>query len=231
MKRRLSNIFTNLHWQTALGEIILIFIGITTAIWFNNWNEAQKAKDVELKTLREIRDAIREDMRDVEINMEGYKTRIEAFSAIENHLRKQAPLTDSFLYNLPYLQSRTSFLSVIGPYETLKSRGLAIITNDSIRLKISHYYDLEYDKILTNEQEHHDHFAHYIKPSLINDFDIVDYRPIPNDYERLRQEGHFLQIIAWALRNNEFMLYMYEAFYKEGTALAAKIEKEINRLE
>ncbi len=31
-----------LNWKYIVGEVILIFLGINLAIWFNNWNTAQK---------------------------------------------------------------------------------------------------------------------------------------------------------------------------------------------
>ena len=33
-----------INWQYAIGEVILIFVGITLAIAFNNWNEERKAR-------------------------------------------------------------------------------------------------------------------------------------------------------------------------------------------
>ncbi|MBO3700251.1 hypothetical protein [Roseivirga sp. E12] len=36
-----------LNWKYALGEITLIFIGITIAIWFQNWNEQKKDRKLE----------------------------------------------------------------------------------------------------------------------------------------------------------------------------------------
>ena len=32
----------SLNWKYIIGEIVLIFLGINLAIWFNNWNTAQK---------------------------------------------------------------------------------------------------------------------------------------------------------------------------------------------
>jgi len=31
------------NWRYAIGEILLIFIGINLAIWFNNWNSSKKS--------------------------------------------------------------------------------------------------------------------------------------------------------------------------------------------
>lgn len=41
----------------AIGEIVLIFAGITLSIWFSNWNDARKDRDAEVKLLKEFRRA------------------------------------------------------------------------------------------------------------------------------------------------------------------------------
>ena len=54
------------------------------------------------------------------------------------------------------MRGLTTFLTNSAPYETLKSRGLDIIGNDTLRLRIAHYYDVEYERVITN-YEHNVH--------------------------------------------------------------------------
>ena len=218
------------NWQYAIGEILLLFIGITAAIWFNNWNEHQKANRIETKTLIELKEAITKDMLDVEENILGFKNRVEVYHIMLDHLEKHKPLSDTLQNLFPYLQGLTTFLSNSGPYETLKSRGLEIITNDSIRLKISGYYDLGYEHIHSNEIEHHQHYRLYIKPKLMQHFSLKDYRLLPLDYEALKADFEFIQIIYWARRTDSFMLDIYEKMYLTGTDLLKNLEEEIKRL-
>lgn len=43
--RRLKNIFQKKSLTYIFGEILLIFVGITLAIWFNNWNTSSTARE------------------------------------------------------------------------------------------------------------------------------------------------------------------------------------------
>lgn len=46
----------SLNWKYIFGEILLIFLGINLAIWFNNWNTNQynaKAKKVAIQKIKE----------------------------------------------------------------------------------------------------------------------------------------------------------------------------------
>ena len=42
----------------AIGEILLVVIGILIALQVNNWNEAQNSRAYELRTLSEIKMAL-----------------------------------------------------------------------------------------------------------------------------------------------------------------------------
>lgn len=45
----------HLNWKYILGEVLLIFLGINLAIWFNNWNTSQqhiKAKKVAIEKIK-----------------------------------------------------------------------------------------------------------------------------------------------------------------------------------
>ena len=44
----------SLNWKYAIGEVVLIFIGITLAMWFNNWNEDRKDRKLEQQYLIDV---------------------------------------------------------------------------------------------------------------------------------------------------------------------------------
>ncbi|WP_262910644.1 hypothetical protein [Psychroserpens luteolus] len=37
----MKKLIKGINWKYAFGELLLIFLGITIAIWFNNWNETK----------------------------------------------------------------------------------------------------------------------------------------------------------------------------------------------
>lgn len=53
----------------AIGEIILVVIGILIALQINNWNEYQKERTSEQLLLSEIRDNLKYDLNDFENNI------------------------------------------------------------------------------------------------------------------------------------------------------------------
>lgn len=130
-----------INWKYAFGEVLLIFLGITAALYFNNWNEARKRASLESETLLEIHQGIQADLADIRDNIGGYTFRKECYKMVVGYLEKQKPVDENFLDTVAYLRGFTFFISNTGPFETLKSRGLGLISNKEIRLAIARYYD------------------------------------------------------------------------------------------
>ncbi|MCD2260749.1 hypothetical protein [Psychroserpens luteolus] len=154
--------------------------------------------------------------------------RVKLYNQIIDYIEKDLPMDDSLNIKLPYLLGVTTFLSNEGPYETLKSRGLETINNDSLRLKIALYYDFEYEKIKTNEKQHYEHYVNNLKPLMIEHFDLSNYKLKPINYDSLFDDFRFKQTINWALRTDQYMLELYRNLHKNGETLIKELNDEIS---
>ena len=57
------------YFKYAIAEIILVMVGILLAVQVNNWNENRKSKIKEIKTLKELRSDLVQNIKDMEINI------------------------------------------------------------------------------------------------------------------------------------------------------------------
>lgn len=224
-------IFKQISWRYALGELILIFLGITMAIWFNNWNESRKADQIEVKSLQELHDALAQDREDIIENIQGFQNRVNGYRMLLKHMEQELPFNDSLKKAIPFIRGFTFLVSNNGPYETLKARGLETITSDSLRLQVATYYDLDYDVLQTNEQEHREHYTNYMKPKLLKHFLLRDFKMTPLDYDQMIRDIEFQQILYWALTTDEFLLYFYQQLNTKADRLLDNLKKEIRRLD
>jgi len=55
----------NFNWKYVLGEILLLFIGISLAIWFNNWNTSNKANDAKDLAIVKIKEEIENNHKEL----------------------------------------------------------------------------------------------------------------------------------------------------------------------
>ena len=134
----------NKYLLYALGEIALVMIGILLALQVNNWNETRKEKNFETKILKEIKYSMEQDLERTELI---YKYRAQrkqkAISEVIEMINTKETVSDS-LFNKKMQDAALtlSFYYDKGPFESLKSRGLDVIRNDSLRTEIIRFYEV-----------------------------------------------------------------------------------------
>lgn len=128
-------------------DFLSVFFAVVAAFALDNWNENQKDTLAEEKILTEIRNGLYLDLKDLNENREGHMRGLRACTSFEKIFKGETIPQDSVKIHYAYLTMvGTSTMNTIG-YESLKSRGLEIIKNDSIRLKIIELYNLDYQNL------------------------------------------------------------------------------------
>ena len=136
---------TSKYFKYAIGEIILVVIGILIALQINNWNENQKSKKDERYVLTEVLKNLEEDATLVdEIIIQRQKAKI-AVNALQKFLSSKTKDSDSLQFYLVNLLTFERYFPINNAYEILKSKGLQL-SNNELTTKISRYYDNEQPK-------------------------------------------------------------------------------------
>ena len=225
-----SNTLKKVNWSYALGEVFLIFIGISLAISFSNWNERRAAKVVEMETLKELKDGLEKDLQDIKVNILGHGGRVKAYQWVIDKWEAKAIHLDSLETVLPFFIGTTTFITNTAPYEMLKSRGLEIISNDSLRLDLLTYYDITQEWIVNNEQRHINHHREYIKPLLLKHMRYRERRYRVVDVALLLADEQISPILQWAHRNDSYILGLYHQAERDVENLINLLSEEIDQL-
>ncbi|WP_406682984.1 DUF6090 family protein [Seonamhaeicola sp. MEBiC1930] len=126
----------------AIGEIILVVIGILIALQINNWNEIKKQRERELHYLSNIKKDLILNLNDLDSYISKRESQVKsAKNVIEYHDGK--PLTDLVNFNIDCINVYTwqKFNLNSNAFTELVSSGnLALISNDSIK---NYLLDLE----------------------------------------------------------------------------------------
>ncbi len=144
IRRRLlrENRFTR-YLIYAIGEIILVVIGILIALQLNNLNERKKDREYSSVMLKEIYGDL---VSDYNILYEGIEPRLErklnSLDTIKNYMATGIMPSDStFMLNY-YRINLGFFLSQsMGGYEALKQGGINKVTNDNLRNLLFRFYE------------------------------------------------------------------------------------------
>lgn len=219
-------------WKKYGFEFVSIFLAVLSAFVLNNWNENRKANESENKILIEIANGLEKDILDIKQNKLGHKYGIDACTYFRDLLADKKVNTDSLLI---YYRSLTrDFISIqnTAGYETLKSRGLELIKNDSLRLQIISLYAYNYDILRKLEEEYaemqfQENYFKEITASLAPNFIFDENNVIAGiDFPLkipIEQKKIVLLYLFKIEQNRKFIINYYAEVEKK----VAEVEKQI----
>ena len=224
---------TGKYIKYAIGEIVLVVIGILIALSINNWNEQRKFKNREITMLIEIQASLNESLVEINHMIKRNGALKDDYVVLLNHMNQ----------NLPYDKSLDSYFGLLdnwaSPYfnysafETLKTLGGDIITNDSLKNKIIRMYDRELEYLVSDyDKVEWNYSSSVVQPfsSKHLEIDIESGNAFPNNYAELMQNVEFKNILTAliGLRNNG--LYKSQKLKESLENLIEDITKEIKVL-
>lgn len=209
----------------AIGEIVLVVIGILIAVSLNNWNNNKQLEEKEKKILLEIRKALRDDINDLNQNIKTHKSAALACKLLIEHLEDDLPYHDTLDSYFSRSDNWSIFVHESGSFETLKSHGLDLIKNDSLRKNLSIYYDQRVPFLKTIENGNHNRLA-LDQQFLIKRF--KDYKMFgvytPWDYEALKKDREYLSWLSLTRNMREFESQRIGDLLQLGQNLILQIE-------
>lgn len=212
----------------AIGEILLVVIGILIAVKINNINEGKKIDRVETQTLIEIKTSLEKNLAEVVIMQEAHEEQIIIFERLLEHLEEDHPYHDSLDVYFGRVYNYYTPLFDYAPYETLKSRGVELIKNDSVKNEIINIYEKVIYRITDGLGKFEDeNNASLIMPFFAKHFEIYNAIPSkvrPNDYEKLKGNNEYKNIISILRAVRTFGTHLCSS---SGT----QIEKTINLID
>ncbi len=155
------------YFKYAIGEILLVVLGILIALQINNWNEERKQRQKEVIYLTELKKGLESDLRgEFEPAKSAYSGILQYHVSIELYFSDQKTFTIDSLskYFRFSLSPEWDFVFNMSPYENINSAGIDIITNDSLRSKIASLYSYSYPNIREVNQNYIRYYDQQITP-------------------------------------------------------------------
>ncbi|NND09354.1 MAG: hypothetical protein HKN87_23520 [Saprospiraceae bacterium] len=218
----------------AIGEILLVVIGILIAIQINNRNQYNKDRVLEIEILEEIKNNIETDFVDHNQNMFNLNQIVTSSEIILGHLNQDLPYHDSLEYHFSWLAMGANFDAVKSGYELMVSKGVNIISNDTIRQKISHLYSNRYTWLRDFLKDRQQQNSLMVLNEMMLKFKSFKntISAVPRNYDQLRSDYDF----KVKVEQNGSMHEVTKGFYQtliidEAKILLQNIEDEVKRLE
>ncbi len=225
----------------AIGEIILVMIGILLALQVNTWSNKKQAKIYEKKILIEIRNSLQKDLSLFKRLEKRLITKGQAIDTLLLVRNNKLSLSDEEIINAIEKSSYGILFSYDkGPYETLKSVGLERIKTDSLRNRLIRFYEVylpradlfiidTYDQYrytfeeLTNELEAINFYENYFEPKDSSSYIVKSTYNV----DKIHSMAYYNILVNQARIKNDYLLRIKSPI-EETTEVLELVNKELS---
>jgi len=223
---------TGKYFKYAIGEIVLVVIGIVIAVQINNWNENRKLKTEELKILLDFRESLDADALYRSNSKKVYKEARKSMNYLIAYLEKDLPYKDSLKYHFANIAIDWGLSYDFSTYEALKSKDLNLISNTDLRSDIISYYRYAENLATNFTNRYSDNLDNASRTIFSKHFDQMwsgridnpQSEMIPSDYELLKKDTEFMYFLK-TLKNKNY--WFIENVTNNSDDLYQKISEQI----
>ncbi|WP_297695033.1 DUF6090 family protein [uncultured Eudoraea sp.] len=215
----------------AIGEIILVVIGILIALQVNNWNEFQKDREIEKKALLNLVEnmelTINKAERKIARIQRHNKSGQIIFAAIKNSDQTIDTLGRHFHWAL--MNHANLALSKAG-YESLKNIGFEIIRNEILKKEIVNLHENTYIELSRMQK-----WGEEVRPDL--DTYLIDHfirynngNWMPRNFNEVAKDHYFYGLINIAEGQRNFYMREYKKMLVETKRVLQLIQDELGEV-
>ena len=201
-------------------------------------NENQKLRTEETKALKEIRENLTASASILRNYLDGTPPVLNSMRIIIDHLSRDLPYHDTLNSHLQFMWYGPHSFPRSG-IETLKSKGLGLISNDSVRIEIINYYDVEESAFMANASDAEAlRFQNYMTNEFIDYFsfrsvELGDKKAelVPINYKEFINNVRVENLIRDWYNHRKYLNEYRNAMVVTLEQLIELISKEIDRIE
>jgi len=220
----------------AIGEIVLVVIGILIALWLNQRASFNAEREGEIRVLKEIRRNLDGDLKEINLDITYMDSLNLACDEIINYIKINDKPNARFERNAAVMRVTTHFNPNKSGYNLLVSKGIEIIENNELREAISVHFESLYTYYNLYEKERIQFRLLHIEPVLINYFGwkkrpnspyLGIYSVSQSDYTKLKSDDIFYKTIIASQRENYSLQDRAYRVHKSIIELSKLLDEEL----
>ncbi len=205
------------HFYKFLSEITIIVIGVLIAFQLTNWGKQIEKKETEREVVSQIYFELNDNLVDLKNDVEIHRLALKSQQKVQQFLDGGASNADSLMMDFYWMSKEEYIFPNLSAFENLKSLGMNIIQNDSLRDLITLVYNNYFPRISKGNNLHPD-ISEYLNPFIQKNFRVnrnpnIKYtlklaEPLKIDYPRdfgsgIKQLIGYIPLNEKELRENE----------------------------
>jgi len=228
----------------AIGEIVLVVIGILIALQINTWNENQKLKKEERQVLINFQQSLQNDLTNLGIRTQIHNRSDFSIGVILDHLENDKAYDGSLKVHFGQTNATPEIIINTSTFEALKSNNLNLISNENLRQSITDFYNYYLGEVTGANRRYSDiveHASLNLYPSRFQSFWETNYEDwkddwtriesfmTPLNYEALKKDSEYLYHLRSLPNRRIFLARIHiDKITQEVNALLDQIDKELN---
>ena len=186
-----------INWRYAIGELLIVIVGISIAFALNNWASNIRNRDEGKAYLSNIKNDLSQDIVQLDSNITKIELRRKQLQTLIGHLHVKRPGRDTAALKIFKVADPVSFRGNETTIQSMKFSGdLKLITDIELKNKIMAHYGI-YEHV-EMENERHGTFA--------KDY-LAEYFMKNIDYGKFRSEDGFDFVEDKYFQNLVYSLY------------------------
>lgn len=213
----------------AIGEIILVVVGILIAVNIDDWNKESARTQLEKKVLLELAANLKRDSIDHTSNFKFYKRIQRSNKFVVEQIELSSVWNDSMQSHYANIFTHGLATLNMAGYENLKSIGFDLITNDSLRADLTDHYSVQYTKLTKFEDElAADNQTNVITPVALKRVRMLNWgKAEPIDYVNLLSDNEFIEVVRWKINSARLISQLYDESLAKTINLMNLIRKDL----
>jgi hypothetical protein len=232
---------TGKYFKYAIGEIILVVIGILIALQINNWNENRKIQSKSYDYMQRLKvdlDNVLEDVnRSVNSTERNYNQALVTLEALETKKLLPNKRGDFESYLKRYFQFQITIQNTTAYNEMLSSGDLGLIKNEWLRTAFANLSDYR-EFIIKVNQSNHDAYKNNLELFQKHVRYHIQYRDTDSttveakyDFDSMSNDNLFINSISNQVYTWWDVLRMYKFYQSEVNTVRDSVLTELNKFD
>jgi folate-dependent tRNA-U54 methylase TrmFO/GidA len=214
----------------AIGEVLLVVIGILIALQVDNWNNEKASEDREIKILTQIKRNLAVNVDQFSAEIANQESIVESIDVIVYQIKNNIPYHDSLGPKYAAIAWTEEFSAANSAFQTLKTLGFDLISSDSLRESIIQLFGIRYvrfsDVIAKVSSTEHIQLNSMYAQHIEYD---KQGNGIVNDFEELANDRAFTNMLSNRRIWKTDIVNEYKELLVESLELSEMIDRELQR--
>jgi hypothetical protein len=221
----------------AAGEIAITTVGILIALAINSWWQGRQDRTFEAEILREIRTQLASDTLDMHGDQRAFAMMQGAIDTLRTRFSAATPYAADVDSMAGVLLAGRTHISNSAAWQTLKTRGVGLIRDDSLRIGIATFYEFRNRALaLFNEldasivERYRSYYrTHFVPNGTVGRGYDTYTRAKPRNYSDLTRDPDYNYLLAERGLALQQANVMYDSTRLAAISLIREIDEQLQR--